>query len=481
MTFYHHGLLREQRFDPKRLIGEELANWAYDLEFSDIPDYVLDKVKYLALDAAGLAIPGITAEGPSWVLNFVKSLNYPGPCTVIGTTHKAGPQYAALAAGAAVTGYSLFDSHREAQPTHCGPSNYPAAYAISQIVKTDFPTFATALTISYEIEAKIGLCLNPGIGCIDTHQVNVPGVALQTAKMLGLNRGQFLDALGHACYQAAGLFEFDARGYNIRPNNYGWLATHGIHSALLAKAGHPAPITSLEGGYGFINQFSSKPDISVFDKLGNPWELPHNSIKKWQGSRYMHSAIDCVVDICTANDLKPNEIKQITLEHGNYIHSLGALPEDTKKNPTVTEQGRLNLFFMGATAALYRRCWITELKPEVFFSPEVKEMMTRVRCVANPELDKEFPAKYTCITTIETNDGRTFNMRVDYPKGEPENPISWDELAEIMRSVYRDGGGPKVMSKERHEEILHRVKNMEQEPDIGKLVEIFGSDTGYSG
>ena len=479
--FYHLGLLSGERFQGGRPVTQDLADWAYSLTFEDLPKNVVDGVKYLALNAASCSIPGVTTPGSRAVLRFVKDLEYAGPCSAIGTTITTGPQYAALINGVAHCGYSLFDSHREAQPTHLGPSFFPAAFAVSQLTPTDFPTFATALAVAYEVGAKLGMALNPGVGSIDTHQVNTLGVALLTCKLLHLDRQQFSDALGMACQLAAGLFWFHGRGYPIRQASYGWLACQGIQAALLARAGYPAPEDMLEAPYGFINQFSSKPDLSWLDTFEDPWELPRNSVKQWQGSRYMHSAVDGVVELCIEHDLKPSDIRQIVLTHGSYIHSLGATPEAQKRNPVATEDGRLSLYYFAAVAALYRRAWITELQPEVFFGPEVKEMIKKVKCEADTRFDPEFPAKYTCVTTIKTTDGRTLSIQIDFPKGEPENPISWAELEDIYRAVYRDGGGAEVMTRGRHEEILERIKHMEAETDVGALARLLASDLGFEG
>jgi 2-methylcitrate dehydratase PrpD len=55
-------------------------------------------------------------------------------------------------------------------------------------------------------------------------------------------------------------------------------------------------------------------------------------------------------------------------------------------------------------------------------------MMKRVEMHEDPELDPKFHKKWCGTVEITTTDGRTFFKKVEYPKGKPENPLSWDEM-----------------------------------------------------
>jgi 2-methylcitrate dehydratase PrpD len=68
-------------------------------------------------------------------------------------------------------------------------------------------------------------------------------------------------------------------------------------------------------------------------------------------------------------------------------------------------------------------------------SERVKEVMQRVRVIADPELvpsDEYIAANgrtWRAIVTVETTDGRILTERVDACRGTHNNPISWDRLA----------------------------------------------------
>jgi 2-methylcitrate dehydratase PrpD len=68
-------------------------------------------------------------------------------------------------------------------------------------------------------------------------------------------------------------------------------------------------------------------------------------------------------------------------------------------------------------------------------SAQVREMMGRIRAIADANLDPpsegtDSRSRRTWVTilSVNTHDGRTITERIDTPRGTHENPISWDEL-----------------------------------------------------
>jgi 2-methylcitrate dehydratase PrpD len=80
--------------------------------------------------------------------------------------------------------------------------------------------------------------------------------------------------------------------------------------------------------------------------------------------------------------------------------------------------------------------------------------MGKVSCILDPALDKAFPAKWPSTIEITTNDGRIFSTRIDSPKGDYDNPLSWDELIEKFNSLAT------IYSKERRKQIESAVSSL---------------------
>ena len=61
----------------------------------------------------------------------------------------------------------------------------------------------------------------------------------------------------------------------------------------------------------------------------------------------------------------------------------------------------------------------------------------------------------TAVLTLTTVDGRTFRERVDFPKGEPENPFNEQEFYGRYAELMRFGGA----DQEKIDSVYHMVKD----------------------
>jgi 2-methylcitrate dehydratase len=66
---------------------------------------------------------------------------------------------------------------------------------------------------------------------------------------------------------------------------------------------------------------------------------------------------------------------------------------------------------------------------------DLKDMLARVKCVHDPDLDGGFPARRPGRVSVRLRDGRTISKQVDYPKGDPRNPLTDDDLAQKFRRL----------------------------------------------
>ena len=86
--------------------------------------------------------------------------------------------------------------------------------------------------------------------------------------------------------------------------------------------------------------------------------------------------------------------------------------------------------------------------------------------LVNPEIEKAFPQKWPAEVEITTKQGEKYRVRLDYPKGDPENPFSWDEIIEKFMHLAVD-----VFPEDKCRAIIQRVRSIEVEPDVKALME----------
>ena len=127
--------------------------------------------------------------------------------------------------------------------------------------------------------------------------------------------------------------------------------------------------------------------------------------------------------------------------------------------------------FGAAVALLYGKATLEEYTREAFRSPQVNDMMGRVRCIEVPELEKDFPKKWPALVIIKTTRGQEFTVKIDYPKGDPENPLSQDELIQKFKGLTQ-----AVFSAERRDRIIDMVQAVETINSLKALSELLLKD-----
>jgi 2-methylcitrate dehydratase PrpD len=138
-------------------------------------------------------------------------------------------------------------------------------------------------------------------------------------------------------------------------------------------------------------------------------------------------------------------------------------PVSTKYNPKNVVDAQFSMPFGAAVAILRRRAFIDEYQMDLVSSEEVKALMRKVKCEHNPDLDKDYPKVWPSIVNIETTKGRVFEERVDYPKGDPENPLTWEELTDRFDLLSKI-----AYSADKIRKIKEIMANLEKVENVGE-------------
>ena len=456
---------------------EELVDFCSSLTYKDFPPEVIDKVKYHALDFMGVAARGSLVESSKVMFGLIKDMGSdPKGSVVIGTDMRALCQYAALANGTSSHSLDMDDVSNEAS-VHPAVVIFPAAFAAGELAGCDGKKFTEGVLLGYEVMVRLGIAQNPmslyARGFYPTAICGIFGAAVAASKILDLNKEQMLSALGIAGSQAAGIMEFMNSGGWTHRMHTGWAAHNGILAALLAERGFKGPSAIIEGRYGFLRCYSDGSDLSkVLANLGDSYEITKISVKPYACCRYEHGSIDGILRIMKDHNLKAAEVKDVILGILKAGWGIIAEPIELKRNPKTVVDAIASMPFGAAVAILYGKASVDEYTQENVDSPKIKELMNKVSCVQDPELERVFPKQWPATVEIVTKDGRRFSTRIDYPKGDPENPFSWEELIDKYNDL-----SSLVYSQGRRNEILRRLKALEDEKKMADFCSLLLTNT----
>ncbi len=456
-------------------ITQTLAKFASNVNYEDLPPDVVDWAKYFCLDFAGVTLNGSTTDSAKTVVRALDDVGRSGPSTIVGTNKRALPEYAAMANGTAFHSIEMDDVNNEAS-LHPGVVAFPTALAMADIAPVSGKDFISAVVAGYDVIIRLGRALKPkehyGRGFHPTGTCGAFGGAAVAARLLGLQGDDYTHALGIAGSQAAGSMEYLAQGAWTKRLHPGWSAHSGIWAALLARAGYSGPTTILEGRDGFLNAYSGDPDPSlVLKDLGEEYQVTRTGVKPHACCRYNQGPIDCLLEIGKSNDFQALDIEEVKIGVLSQGMRLVAEPVETKRNPKSVVDMQFSMPFAAAVALSYGSASLSEYAIGVPDRPEVRHIMDRVQCVTDPKLDAQTPKLFPAWAEVRTSDGRTMRSELTYPKGDPENPVTCDE----MRSKFNLLSAP-VISSQRQQEIISAIDSLEQMDDVRQLGSLLSTE-----
>ena len=398
-----------------------------------------ERVKYLLLDHLANAFGGLTAESTAVMEKVVASAS--GGCPAPGGL-RLSEERAALVAGTSAHALESDDTHQPSS-SHPGSVIFPAALSISHTEDCSFDDFASSVVAGYEVMARIGVSASARgqylRGFHPTGTCGVFGAAAASSRLLGLDSEQTNHALGICGSLSTGSMEFLTDGAWTKRIHPGWAAQSGILAARLANGGFLGPQDPLGGPSGFLQGYSDHADPALLtDGLGRePFAVERTSIKAHACCRYMQAPIDAVLNIVRREEVEPDSIDAITIGVLEAGWDIIAAPAEQKRRPQSLVDAQFSMPFGAAVAALHGSASVADFEPSKLTDGRMLAMMDKVECVRSAKLDAQFPARWPAEVQVRLRDGAEFSESVDFPKGDPENPLSWPEMRAKFRALTR--------------------------------------------
>src|ERR1700726_79016 len=276
-------------------LAHQLADFACSLQFEDLSKEVVHEVKRRVIDSAGCAI-GAWNEEPCAIARKVASeFSAKAGSTIIGTTHRAPPDWAAFATGCCIRYFDYNDTYLSKEPAP--PSdNISAALAVAESVGADGREMILATAIAYEVQCR--LCDAASIRARGWDHVTYGAfsTALACARLMKLDPEKTRHAVN-----IAGVCCAEMRQARVGELSH-WkgvafadAARRGVYSALLARAGMNGPAPIFEGQMGFEKELGvSLGDVGEKFK-GAPAMILNTSIKYWPAEYHSQSAIEAAL------------------------------------------------------------------------------------------------------------------------------------------------------------------------------------------
>jgi 2-methylcitrate dehydratase PrpD len=425
--------------------SQTLATFAAQLRFEDIPDAVMRRAEDLFLDWFGSALAGKTGHPVQVIESFARQMGpQDGPSEVLISRRRTTPLFAAMV-NAASSHFAEQDDVHNGSVFHPAAVVFPAALAVAQSIGASGRELLAASVAGYEVGIRVGEFLGRSHYKIfhTTGTAGTLAAAAAVGHLLRLNPEQMLHAFGSAGTQAAGLWEFLRDAANSKQLHTAHAAAGGLTAAYLAQEGFTGARRILEGAQGMAAGMSRDADpAKLTDRLGERWALAETSFKFHASCRHTHPAADALLQVMQAQALRPGDVASVTARvHQGAIDVLGPVVD-----PQTVHQAK---FSMGTVLGLIGEFGSAGLNEfERFYNDAgIAAFRGKVEMVLDEEVDQAYPARWIGKVTVRTNDGRTFEGRVDEPKGDPGNTLSREELESkaLRLAEFADAASPVEM------------------------------------
>ena len=447
------------------MVEQDLARFVKETSYDNLPEEVIRQAKLCLLDLVGAACAGAMALPGHVVTEIIEEAGGNPQAVLIGRKEKVPALNAALGNGLYAHGLEFDDLHRQSilRP---GSPIIPAALAAAEKVGSSGKELITAIVIGYEVGIRIAEAMTPSHYNYwhTTGTCGTFAAAVAAGKLLNLNESQLIDALGHAGTQAAGLMElhYSPEGMMSKPLHASKAAQNGLFSAMLAAGGYTSTKTMLSGEKGFLRVFAPKAKMEkITEGIGKDFKIMQISFRLYASTRHTHAGIDLALRL-REKGIKPEDIELLRIQTYGVARDLVGEPF-----PETIYEAKFSLPFCVSTALVYGHVGIEDFTEERLHDHTLEELMSHCTVEIDPLLDAHYPEKWAAKLNVILRDGTVDHEQTDFPRGDPENKVSLEELHTKFRRL-----SSMLLPPSKIEAWLEQISKVETFNDIADMWKI---------
>ena len=444
--------------------GEQLAAFVSGLTYEQLPETARQRVKEITVDTLASAIAGRHGDETAQIERLAELVTGQGDSTILGGPRRMSAGGAALVNGYQVTAVTVCDIFRPAL-CHITPEVVPPALAIAEGRGCSGADLLTAIAAGLETTTRIGFALNyPAFRERGWHSPGVIGPfggAAAVGSLMGLDPVSQRHAFGLAGSQAAGTFAHWGTPTIKFHQSRGSLS--GLMAAVLAGEGFLSAediLNNPDGGLFHTYSDGGRPEL-VAEELGQRWDLETIGLRRWPAASSVQTMITGLFHLIEAHDVMPKDVAEVRVRLSPTVYRMhGSLPWTSKFS------AQLSAPYLAAVVLHDRRCWLDQFLPSRFGDPEL-DTFARDRVVVSEDPQIEATAS---VVQIELLDGTLYEDVRSTPKGDPDDPLSMDEILGKFREAS-DG----ILADGAVEQAVDLLSELESVEDISGLVRLLGA------
>jgi 2-methylcitrate dehydratase len=436
-----------------KAVSRQIAEYAVNLKYKDLPDGVVTEVKRFLYDSLGCAFGGYRTRDVNILRDIYKDMGGKGEATVIGFGDKIPTVNATLVNSLMVRALDFNDIYWKEDPSH--PSDLiPAALAVGELVDASMKEVITAIVLAYEFEMRLCEFAVPGVRERKWHHATLTQFVspIVAGKLLDLNVEQMVNAIGINGAHNHTIGCPTAGKLTMMKNTVDPMAVQsGVFAALMAQKGYSGTEAVFEGKEGFMDVFGPEWDMEkLTGGLGSTFKILECSMKAFPTEALTHTHITATLKVVKDNDISYDKIDKVTVT--TIARACDILFDPHKYKPESRETADHSLPYCIAAALVDHQITTGSFSDEKLKDPRIWEVINKIKGKASKEFEAMFPAKQTSKVVVKTTDGKEYEAYLEYPKGDPREPMTEEDL-KAKFDALSDG----LLSKERQNKMQKMV------------------------
>ena len=408
-------------------VTDIFVDYLYGLSVSDLRAEAIEQARLCLLDYRGVACAGakmLEKRGASFLASVIKQA---GEVSVIGFQQKTTLHNAAFLNAMSAHMAELDDGHRAGQ-IHLGASIFSALLPVAEVEGLSEEALLRGIVVGYEAAIRLAMAMNPAHKLRGYHTsgtCGTIGVAAAIAAALQFSREQMKVAVSAAVASASGLLEMQEDESELKPYNLANAAVGGITAAYCALGGFKGPDDAIGGKRGLLSVMTENPRIEYLTEFGEPYlQIEKIYRKLYAACRHAHSAIEAAITLKNQYQIDPASVSRIVIE----TYGMAIKGHDHKVIKGI-QSAKMSVPFSVALALKTGSAGLRDYNESNLADEEILRLTNLVDMIEDPEITSWLPNKRAAQVTIVSS-GKSFVCCVEYPKGEPENPMSESEIIE---------------------------------------------------
>lgn len=449
-----------------------MSRWAAGLTYKDLSQEAVYQAKRFLLDSVGCALAGYRQHDVKMALGVLDEIAGDGPATVIGSGERIDPVSASLANALMVRCMDYNDIYWKQDPSH--PSDiFPAAMACCERSRSDGKELIVGLVLGHEFEMRLCEAAFPGIRERGWHHATLTAFVspIVAGRALHLSWEQIQHAIGISASRHCTLGAVTAGKLTMMKNTVDPMATQsGVLAALLAEKGYSGPEHVVDGKEGLTHCFGPHWKLDLLTGgLGESWRITQCGMKAFPTEALTHTPISALLDLVKDNDLHPDQVEKIQIR--SLARAADILSDPSKYDPHTKETADHSLPYVIAAALVDRQVTPVQFTMEKIMDAKIRAQLRKVEVIADPEIEKVFPTLQRAVVQIVTTNGRSFSKQLDFPKGDPRNPLTDQEVEEKFAALAEG-----VLSAGAQKKLKEAVWKLEKLDSVRKLMALMKAD-----